>query len=151
MRSKHLVLCGSVIVVLAGCGGDESSDSSGATTEQKTAAAEQPAATETAPEAGSMPEAGAERLTAAQKAELLAKNNQVALGDEPPSATGPVVAKNFRSYAEPLAAGACKQALSASADTWEALAKADEAADAAEKKELGQTTLKNSTRVFSDC
>ena len=152
MRSKHLVLCGSVIVVLAGCGGDDSSDSSDATTEQKTAAAEQPAVTETAPEAaGSLPEPGAEKLTAAQKAELLAKNNQVALGDEPPSATGPVVAKNFRSYSEPLAAGACKQALSASADTWEELAKADEAGDAAEKAKLGQTTLKNSTRVFSDC
>ena len=151
MRSKHLVLCGSVIVVLAGCGGDDSSDSSDATTEQKTAAAEQPAAPETAPEAGSLPEPGAEKLTAAQKSELLAKNNEVALGDEPPSATGPVVAKNFRSYAEPLAAGACKQALTASADTWEALAKADEAGDAAKKKKLGQTTLKNSTRVFSDC
>ena len=82
MRSKHLVLCGSVIVVLAGCGGDDSSDSSDETTEQKTAAAEQPAATETAPEtAGSLPEPGAEKLTAAQKGELLAKNNQVALGD----------------------------------------------------------------------
>jgi len=152
MRSKHLVLCGSVIVVLAGCGGDDSSDSSDATTEQKTAATEQPAATETAPEAaGSLPEAGAEKLTAAQKSELLAKNNQLAIGDDPPSVTGPVVAENFRSYAEPLAAGACKQALTASADTWEALAKADEVGDAAKKKKLGQTTLKNSTRVFSDC
>ena len=152
MRSKHLVLCGSVIVVLAGCGGDDSSDSSDATTEQKTAAAEQPAVTETTPEAaGSLPEQGAEKLTAAQKSELLAKNNEVALGDDPPSVTGPVVAKNYRSYAEPLAAGACKQALSASADTWEALAKADEAGDAAKKKQLGQTALKNSSRVFSDC
>jgi hypothetical protein len=148
MRSKHLVLCGSVIVALAGCGGDDSSDSSDATTEPTTAATEQPAAPEAA---GSLPEAGAEKLTDAQKSELLAKNNQVALGDDPPSVTGPLVAENFRSYAEPLAAGACKQALAASADTWEALAKADEAADAAKKKKLGQTTLKNSTRVFNDC
>ncbi len=152
MRSKHLVLCGSVIVVLAGCGGDDSSDSSDATTEQKTAAAEQPAATETAPAAAdSLPEPGAEKLTAAQKSGLLAKNNEVALGDDPPSVTGPVVAENYRSYAEPLAAGACKQALTASADNWEALAKADEAGDAAQKKKLGQTALKNSTRVFNDC
>jgi hypothetical protein len=98
-----------------------------------------------------LPKPGAEKLTAAQKSELLAKNNQVAFGDDPPSVTGPVVAKNYRSYAEPLAAGACKEALTASADTWEALAKADEARDAAKKKALGQTTLKNSTRVFSDC
>jgi hypothetical protein len=152
MQSKHLVLCGTVIVALAGCGGDDSSDSSDAATEQSPKTAEAPAATETAPKAaGGLPEPGAEKLTAAQKAELLAKNNEVALGDDPPSATGPVVAENFRSYAKPLAAGACKQALSASADTWEALAKADAAGDAAKKEELGQTTLKNSTRVFSDC
>ena len=152
MRSKHLVLCGSVIVVLAGCGGDDSSDSSGATTEQQTPTTEQPAAAETAPEAaGSLPEPGAKKLTAAQKSELLGKNNRVALGDDPPSATGPVYAENFRAYAEPLAAGACKQALSGSADTFEALGKADEAGDAARTKKLGQTALKNSSRVFSDC
>ena len=105
MRSKHLVLYGSVIVVLAGCGGDDSSVSSDATTEQKATTAEQPAAR--APEAaGSLPEPGAEKLTAGQKSGLLAKNNQVALGDEPPRATGPVVAENFRSYAGPLGAGA---------------------------------------------
>ena len=152
MRSKHLVLCGSVIVLLTGCGGDDSSEDSAATTEQQTATAERPAATETAPEAaGSLPKPGAKKLTAAQKSELLSKNNQVALGDEPPSATGPVYAENFRSYAEPLAAGACKRALSASAATFEALGKADEAGDAAKAKKLGQTALKNSSRVFSDC
>lgn len=158
MRLRSWVVCASVAAAFAGCGGDDepASESASApeTTEQTTAAPpeEANAPTETAAEAASdLPEEGAKKLTDEQKKGLLAKNNEVALGEYDPSATGPVVAGNYREYAEPLAAGPCKTALRASARTWEALAKADEAGNAARLKSLGQKALKNSTSVFEDC
>ena len=152
MRRGSWILCGCVMVALAGCGGDDEPASESASTEEAETTAAAPPATETAAESATdLPASGADKLTASQRAQLLAKNNALALGDDGPSVTGPLVAANIREYAEPLGAGKCKEALSDSADTWEALAKADKAGDAAQKKTLGEKTLENSTRVFSSC
>ena len=126
--------------MLAGCGGDD-----------KATQPEPPATTATAEAATDLPESGAAKLTSDQQKALLAKNNEIAVGGYDPSTQGPAVARNFRAYAEPLRAGKCKQALTASADTWVALGKADTAGDAAAQKALGKKVLQNSTRVFNSC
>jgi hypothetical protein len=151
MLPRSLSAAALLSVVLAGCGGDDSEKTTSAApqTQARTQAQTQ---AQTTPEADAgLPQAGAAKLTAAQKSGLLAKNNEIALGEYDPSANGPKTAANFRAYAKPLAAGPCKRALTASAETWEALAKADAAGDSAKLKQLGQKTLTNSTSVFNDC
>jgi hypothetical protein len=134
-----------MVLVVAGCGGDETS------TESKTNST--PTVEETAPPAttsagGATATPGARKLTTEQKQELLAKNNTAELGDGGPGA----VASNYRGYAKPLAAGACKQALLDLATAEEAFGKAiDAGKPLAERKSLGQQVLKFKARVDSAC
>ena len=133
-----------MVLVVAGCGDDETS------TESKTKST--PPVEETAPPAttaaGPTTTAGARKLTPEQQRELLAKNNTAELGDGGPGA----VASNYRAYAKPLAAGGCKQALLALATAEEAFGKAlDAGKPLAERKSLGQEVLKFKARVDSAC
>ncbi len=148
-RGMSLGLVALACGLAAGCGDDEPAPKPTASPDTAT---EQTPAPSTSDEAVTdLPAPGADKLTAEQRTQLLAKNNEVALGDDGPSVTGPVVAANYRDYAKPLSNGRCKQALTDSANTWEQLAKADSDGDVARKKTLGQVVLKNSDGVFSAC
>ena len=153
LQMKRILCAGLTALACAaalGCGEDEPASDPAPAPAAEATTATSPAPTTTQP-AEEPPASGAAKLTAQQRTALLAANNEIALGDDPPSVTGPKVAANYRDYAKPLRAGPCKRALAGSAETWEQLAKADADGDAALEKKLGQRALEDSSAVFNSC
>ena len=142
-----VIALATISLALAGCGGDDSeTDSSTPSVEQTT---------ETAPEtadegaATGLPEQGSTTLTAEQWDSLFAELNEIALEED--NLTNGKTADTYRKWADPLAEGACKQALLGGADTWDRFTDAEVSGDSATAREIGSGMFELSEEVEKSC
>ena len=150
LRTTLLAALTALALGVAGCGGDDD-DTAAEPTQTPTSTADQaPPPAETSPETAepATPAAGADKLTSEQQKDLLIKNNEAVLGEGGHVA----IADNYRAYAEPLAEGKCKQALTEVAAAEEAFGNAlDGGKPLAQRQKLGQQVLKLGSAVSSGC